>query len=216
MAGFKTHLMGSVLSGAGIALLAYFDKKLNLTQASAIFIVGSIGGLLPDLDSDTSKPFALLFQLISVLIPSVFFLKANSYSDRSSEFIIIYFTVSYLLINYTLRHIIKRMTIHRGIMHSIPFTVLSGQLGYLLFISSGANVAYIAGISVFSGCLMHLLLDEFEGFKLKGGFIPVFKRSKNATVFKLSSQSAIATFFVYFIILVIFMMIYLPSFKQKI
>jgi len=69
MSGFKTHMTGGILSGAGISLIGFFGKGLNLTQAIAIFIMGSVAGLLPDLDSDTGKPLTLLFQIISILIP---------------------------------------------------------------------------------------------------------------------------------------------------
>ena len=54
MAGFKAHLTGGVMSGAGVSALALFTRALTLTQAVAIFFVGTVAGLLPDLDSDTA------------------------------------------------------------------------------------------------------------------------------------------------------------------
>ncbi|MBW2204016.1 MAG: hypothetical protein JRF52_07910 [Deltaproteobacteria bacterium] len=76
MAGFKAHLAGGIASGAGMSLFAFFLRGLSLTQARAIFVVGSVGGLLPDLDSDTGKPLSFLFHLVSVLIPSMLLIEA--------------------------------------------------------------------------------------------------------------------------------------------
>lgn len=196
MAGFKTHLTGGILSGASISLVGVFAKGLTITQAGALFVVGSVAGLLPDLDSDTGKPLSLLFQLISLLIPSMLFFRVAQYAGNSPEFLICYFAISYLLINYVICSIIKKMTVHRGMMHSIPFALLCGGLGYLLFIPSGKQVALLAGICVLSGCLVHLVLDELHSFTLKYGFIPTLKKS-SGTALKLKSDSLVTTLVYY-------------------
>ena len=76
MAGFKTHLAGGIASGTGLSLISYTIKGLSPMQTGAIFVVGSAAGLLPDLDSDTGKPLAFLFQLVSILVPSLLFTRA--------------------------------------------------------------------------------------------------------------------------------------------
>ena len=199
MAGFKTHLAGGIASGIGISLFGFFLRSLSLTQAGAIFVVGSVGGLLPDLDSDTGKPLSFLIHLVSVLMPSVLFVKAVKIGGNSPEFLICYFTISYLFINYIVCSIIKRITVHRGMMHSIPFALVCGGIGYLLFVSSGKQVAIMAGVAVFLGCLVHLLLDELSSFKLKFGFIPILKKS-SGSAFKLKSDSLGAALFIYLIL----------------
>jgi len=207
MAGFKTHMAGGILSGVSISLLGFFGKGLNLTQAIAIFIMGSVAGLLPDLDSDTGKPLTLLFQIVSILIPSILFLKAAQYWERSIEFIICYFTISYLVIYYIVCSIIKKLTVHRGMMHSIPFAFLCGGLGYLLFIHSGKQLALLVGIAVFSGCMVHLLLDELASATLKYGFIPALKKS-SGTSLKLKSDSFGTTLIFYILLLLTFVAIF--------
>lgn len=202
MAGFNTHLTGGVLSGAGVSLAGFLSGSLNIIQASAIFILGSVAGLLPDLDSDTGKPLVLLFQLISILIPSILFMEVAQHWGSSPEFIICYFTISYLIINYVVCSIIKKMTVHRGMMHSIPFALLCGGLGYLMFISSGKQIAFFTGIAVFLGCMVHLILDELNSFSLKFGFIPTLK-SSSGTALKLKSNSFVITLIYYFLLLVV-------------
>jgi len=199
MAGFKAHLASGIASGAGISLIGFFLRGLSLTQAGAVFVVGSVGGLLPDLDSDTGKPLSFLFHLVSVLIPSLLLIKAIRIGGDSPEFLICYFAVSYLFINYVVCSIIKKITVHRGMMHSIPFALMCGGICYLLFLSSGKQVAIMAGTAVLLGCLVHLVLDEFSSFKLKFGFIPIPKKS-SGSAFKFKSESLGATLFTYVVL----------------
>ena len=207
MADFKVHLMGGIAAGAGASAIGHFMAGLTILQAGAVFVVGSVGGLLPDLDSDTGKPLTFLFHLISVLIPSLLFVKAVQIGGDSPEFLICYFTASYLFINYVVCAIVKRVTVHRGMMHSIPFVFVCAGVVYILFKPSGSQVAVIAGLAVFLGCLVHLVLDEITSFKLKFGIIPIPKRS-SGSAFKLKSDSLFATLFIYIILVIIGILVF--------
>ena len=204
MASFKTHLTSGVLSGAGFSAAGLLTSALTVTQAGAVFTVGAFSGLLPDLDSDTGTPLTFLFQLISVIIPCIFFFTAAQYGGNSPEFLICYFTLSYLFINYIVCSLIKKMTVHRGMMHSIPFALLCGGAGYLLFSKSGGQIALIGGAAALFGCLLHLILDELNSFKLKYGFIPLLKKS-SGTALKFKSSSFSTTLFMYTILLLVLM-----------
>ena len=204
MAEFRTHLAGGIISGAGFSAIGLFANALTVTQAGAVFTVGAFAGLLPDLDSDTGKPLNFLFQVLSVIIPCVFFFTAAQYGGNSPEFLICYFTLSYLFINYIVCSFIKKMTVHRGMMHSIPFAFLCGGFGYLLFSNSGGQVALIAGTGALFGCLLHLILDELNSFKLKYGFIPALKKS-GGTALKFKSSSLSTTLLMYTILILVLM-----------
>ncbi len=196
MAQFKAHMASGAMAAAGISATAFFTNLLTLTQAGAVFMVGFIASLLPDLDSDTGKPLTFLFQLVSILIPSIIFLKISQYVGDSPEFLICYFTISYLFFSYIVCSIVKKITLHRGMMHSLPFAVLCGATMYLLFSASGKQVAIIAALTAFLCCLVHLVLDEFNSIKFKFGFIPSLKQS-SGTALKLKSNSALTTIFIY-------------------
>jgi len=202
MADFKVHLMGGIAAGAGASAIGHFMAGLTILQAGAVFVVGSVGGLLPDLDSDTGKPLVFLFHLISVLIPSLLFVRAVQIGGDSPEFLVCYFTASYLFINYVVCTIVKQVTVHRGMMHSIPFVFVCAEVAYILFKPSGSQVAIMAALAVFLGCLVHLVLDEITSFRLKFGIIPVPKRS-SGSAFKFKSDSLLATLFVYIILVII-------------
>ena len=202
LAGFKAHLTGGILNGTAFSLLAFFGKALTLSQVGVIFILGSVAGLLPDLDHDTGKPLTLLFQILSVLIPAILFWRAAKYGGDSPEFIVLYFALSYVFVRYVVCYGINKLSAHRGMMHSIPFALLCGLLGYLFFISSGTDVALIVGISILSGCMVHLVLDELHSFTLKYGFIPNLKRS-SGTALKIKANTLGTTLIVYVLILLV-------------
>jgi membrane-bound metal-dependent hydrolase YbcI (DUF457 family) len=202
MADFKTHLTGGIISGAGFSVAGLFTNALTVSQAGAVFTVGAFAGLLPDLDSDTGKPLTFLFQLLSIIIPCVFFSTAAQFGGNSPEFLICYFILSYLFINYIVCSFIKKMTVHRGIMHSIPFAILCGGVGYLLFSNSGGQAAFITGAAAFFGCLLHLILDELNSFKFKYGFIPTLKKS-SGTALKFKSSSFSTTLLIYTILIIV-------------
>ena len=62
-------MTAGIAAGAAVATTAHACGDVSASQAAAIFVVGALAGLLPDLDSDTGKPLGFLFQIISVLIP---------------------------------------------------------------------------------------------------------------------------------------------------
>ncbi len=199
MAGFKTHLAGGIAVGAGVSAAAYLTNSFSLAQSGAIFMAGAAGGLLPDLDSDTGKALAFLFSFVSVLIPSLAFARVAPAIGHSPETIICYFTLSYLFINYVACSVVKIMTVHRGIMHSMPFALLSGLIAYWLFMNSDRQMALYASVAMFAGCLAHLVLDELHSFSFKLGIIPYLKKS-SGTALKFWSNSVVATVFCYFLI----------------
>jgi membrane-bound metal-dependent hydrolase YbcI (DUF457 family) len=190
MAEFKTHLIFGAAAGGWMAWMGISRGSLTHLQASAVVIVGTLGGLLPDLDSDTGKPLALLFQVLSVLLPAALYPLATKFG-QDLPFLICYFVLSYLAINYLICPIIKRFTIHRGIMHSIPFAVLCGELAFLLFDAHGRKFALYGGAAVLSGALCHLILDEICSLKLRFGFIPLVKRSSGTALAFFSSNSTV-------------------------
>ncbi len=85
-------------------------------------------------------------------------------------------------------------------MHSIPFAVLCGEIGYLLFVNSGTSMAIFAGGAVFLGCIIHLILDELNSITVKYFIIPVIKRS-SGSAFKLWSGSSLPNLIIYFLII---------------
>lgn len=200
MAGFNTHVAGGIAVGGISAVAAVQIFNLGLIPTIAVAIMGTVGGLLPDLDSDSGKPIALIFGAISILIPALMLEKLPVTKQFSPEFLVSYFVISYLIINIFICNIIKKITHHRGICHSLPFAVLMGELGYLLFLPSGKDLALLIGISLFSGSLVHLLLDELHAISFHYFIIPKFKNSFGSAI-KLKTDSFVATSVIYVLVI---------------
>ena len=87
--------------------------------------------------------------------------------------------------------VLIKLTRHRGVFHTIPMGIFLGQITIILFYYSfhfDTKFSTIAGIFLFFGFCVHLLLDEFasidaRGFKVKKSFGTAFKLfdSKNVT-----------------------------------
>lgn len=196
MPEFKAHLAAGVLSGGSVAAWGVVSHDLNLIHAGAVAVLGTTGGLLPDLDSDSGKPLALLFQLISVLFPVLFYPYMRRNGGQDVPFLLCYYTVFYLFINYGVMPLAKKLTRHRGMMHSLPFAIVSGEAAFLLLLPSGMKTAIYGGLAVLAGCLTHLILDELSSMSIAFGFIPAVKRSTGSAL-KLKGMHLMSTLFIY-------------------
>ncbi|MBU1171915.1 MAG: metal-dependent hydrolase [Proteobacteria bacterium] len=200
MPDFNIHLTAGVLTGTAMATAGFIGHDLDPIQAGAVLILGATGGLLPDIDSDSGKPLALLFQLVSVLIPILVYPHVKPGLVTDITFQLCYFPIFYLFINYLACPMVKKMTRHRGMMHSLPFAFLSAEAAYILLDSSGKFIAFYGSLSVFCGCLSHLILDELHAMSLKFGFIVVVKRSSGSAL-KLVGNDIFSTFVTYSLLL---------------
>ena len=63
-------------------------------------------------------------------------------------------------------------------------------------------MAFMVGLAVLGGCLVHLILDELNAFKLKYGIIPGLKKSSGWAL-KLKSNSLLTTLMVYTLLAIV-------------
>lgn len=201
MPEFKAHLASGVLSGGAVAAWGVVSHDLNLIHAGAVAVLGTTGSLLPDLDSDSGKPLALLFQLISILFPVLLYPYMRRSGGQDIPFLLCYYTAFYLFINYGVMPLAKKLTRHRGMMHSVPFAIISGEAAFLLLLPSGMKTAIYGGLAVLAGCLTHLILDELSAMSLAFGFIPAVKRSTGSAL-KLKGMHLMSTLFIYALMIV--------------
>ncbi len=212
MAGFKTHLLWAIGGGCALAAIGVSKGHIDPKEAGAVVILGTMGGLLPDLDSDTGKPLELLFQLLGVLIPMSIYLLLKPHLGGDIAVMLLVVTLGYLAVQYLLCPLIKKLTVHRGIMHSIPFAVLCGQIAFLLFSAVPRLTAIYYAIAVFSGCMIHLVLDEFYSISFKG-IVPRFNRASGSAL-AFYSSSAGATLVVYLLLIITSYVIFGDNFND--
>jgi len=169
MANFKTHLsVAAALSGC----LATGFLEVGIAAPKDVwfyFALGTLGGILPDIDANNSIPGRMLFSFFAMVLAFLtLFSRANAYSIVELS---ILWMVTYMVVRYIIFQMFAKLTVHRGIFHSILaaifFCFLTTDISYYLFSLNALN-AWVAGLFVFIGYLIHLILDEMYSVDLIG------------------------------------------------
>jgi len=167
MANFNTHFMvasgaSAVLSGTLLSM-----EVVSPEQAVYAFALGTLGGLLPDVDSAHSKSIKVGFNVLSLLMTiMLIFVKSSTYS------LIEMFIVAGLVfvgIRYAMLDIFRKISKHRGMFHSIPVAFIWGILVAILmqyFFALNSLVSWVYGFMVTIGYFIHLILDEIYSVDL--------------------------------------------------
>ncbi len=176
MADFATHLgWGAVGAGLG-ASATYAADIVPAGHLMTLTLAGVIGSVLPDIDLEKAVPSRLLFTGLGLFFAFlVMFNFASSYSIL--ELWIIWLGV-FAAIRYGAFHIFHRNAVHRGVFHSI-LAALFFMAATTVICAYGLGltsvVSWMAGLFIFFGFLIHLILDEvyavdFTGARLKRSF----------------------------------------------
>lgn len=169
MANFKTHfaVAAAVSGGASSGLLAL--NHIDSTEAVVAFGLGTVGGFLPDVDSDNSTPVAITFNAVAIVASFlVMFSKSATYSV--AEMLVLWVAV-YLLVRLALLKSFQLITVHRGMFHSLPAALLAGVLTTNMMAYGFAEtgmLSWIYGSFITLGYLVHLVLDELVSVNLMG------------------------------------------------
>jgi hypothetical protein len=200
MASYRGHLAFASVLGAGYGGAGVWYLNADWGRAFLGATLTTIGGLLPDLDSDSGVPVRELFGAAAAIVP--FFMVPSLHQKHlTSEQMIVVMAAAYLLIRYVLSALFKHLTVHRGMFHSIPALLIAGVAVFLLFRDRDIGKVdrlYFAG-AVALGFLSHLVLDELYSVDFMGVRLKLNKYAGSAL--KLASPSWIATAFTYVLLL---------------
>jgi membrane-bound metal-dependent hydrolase YbcI (DUF457 family) len=197
MASYRGHLMFSSALGAGLGGFAVVNWHYDWGRAFLGAGLTTLGGLLPDLDSDNGVPVRELFGAAATVIP-LFMVHRLREKGYDGERLLALLGLTYVLIRYVLSVAFKHLTVHRGMFHSIPALLISGLAAYLLYGSPDQQLRlYLAG-AVMLGFLSHLVLDEVYSVDFMGTRVRFNKYSGSAL--KLASRSWPATLTTYVIL----------------
>lgn len=181
MANFRTHLS---VAAAGGAVLAHGGWQAGLWSALdslPMLALTTLGGILPDIDSDSSKAIRLIFNLMAV--PAVVAGAVMLQERFSDGTLLLVCGAIYLAVRYVAGAIFARFTVHRGLWHSLLAAAMCGlataALSHHLFAPPDA-MAWAHGGALTFGFAIHLLLDELysvdlSGARLKRSFGTAFK-----------------------------------------
>jgi len=126
------------------------------------WLLGSVGGILPDIDAPHSIPARLFFTTIAIVLAASVTLHQSSHLAPPYLFLLgslIFFSVA-----YGLAKLFAKFTVHRGNFHSLLAALLFGLLTTVLayrFLEVKERIAWWAGTFVTGGYFLHLLLDEW-------------------------------------------------------
>ena len=204
MANFKGHITTSAILGVAVGGFGawYFHYDWGVVGLAAGLT--AIGGMLPDLDSDSGIPVREMFGLAGVIVPLVLVnrLKADA---LTAEQLLVILAVSYLVVRFGCAELFRRMSVHRGMFHSVPAMLIAGLAVFLMHrpdhVMSGDEVRerLFFALGTMIGFLSHLVLDELFAVNLMG-VVPRLNQYAGSAL-KLTSKSWAATLFTYTILL---------------
>ena len=158
MANHQQHLTFSSLSGLAFGTLAWYPCGFPAVTCVLAGSLCSVGGMLPDIDIKTSRSFQDCMSITAYIASMLVILRAST-MDVTVEMLSIIGAAVFIAVKYGIGNLIQTFTVHRGMIHSIPFAVLCGEILFLTTAGdTSIRILKAAGLSL--GFLSHLLLDE--------------------------------------------------------
>jgi hypothetical protein len=201
MASYHGHLMLSSALGAAYAGFAAWQWQFDWPLVFLGAGLTTVAGLLPDLDSQSGVPVRELFNLAAVVVPLMLLRRLFRLGLPADEILVI-LAAAYVVIRYGVSAVFKRLTVHRGMFHSIPAMLIAGLAVFLIDHGSTLPARLFLAGGVMIGFLSHLVLDElcsvdFMGLKLHlnryaGSAVKLRSKSWTATLTCYSLLAALA------------------------
>lgn len=158
MAAFRTHLTVSTAFGVAYGGVAYGLYGVPLSTCLLGGGLCTVAGLAPDLDSGPGVPLRESMAFAAALAPMMLMDRFQALA-LSQEWMVLCAVGIYLLVRFGLAEVVRWLTAHRGMFHSLPAAVIAAELAYVLSCGELGARTYKAG-GVGLGYCAHLLLDE--------------------------------------------------------
>ena len=172
MANFRRHLEIATLASGMLSSVCMGAGFVRPYEAVALWITGSLGGLLPDIDSDNSSSLDIVFSLVSLFFVIAMF--SNLYNQYATLTLWGGGVLIVVFINFAIRPLFEAITVHRGVFHSIVaglfFTFSATNLAYY-FGNLSVTFSWLIGLFLLAGFITHLLLDEIYSVDLSNARI---------------------------------------------
>lgn len=198
MASYQQHLAVSTTLGAGYAGCAIWLWGIDPAPSVLAGGLTALGGVLPDLDSDTGVPLRELSGFLAALSP-LFLLNRLSTWGGSTEAVILLGVAIYLAVRFGVAWCLKRVTVHRGMFHSVPAALIAAELVYLAHPHADPVLRLVPAVGVLIGFASHLVLDEL--YSIRVGRVGLRLNKAAGSALKLFSSSTTATLVTYLLLL---------------
>ncbi len=190
MASYRGHLSFATVLGSAYGSVAAWHFGLDWGPVFLGAGLTAVGGLLPDLDSDTGVPIRKLSGLAAMTVPLLIFGRLRDAGFTMDQTLVILIGVA-VFVRFALSEVFKRFTVHRGMFHSIPAMFIAGLAVFHVYHHPDLAVRlYLAG-GVVLGFFSHLLLDEVCSVGFNG--VKLHLKQSAGSAFKFFSSSWTAT-----------------------
>lgn len=167
MAGYREHISVSGILGVGYGAGATFALGFTPVQGALAGLLTWVAGMLPDLDSQSGKPVREIFSLVAAVAPFVMMRHMQEWAG-DPETALLFAVLLYAGIRYGAASVLGRISVHRGMFHSIPALLIAAELTFLGYKSDSNAVKLLMGGGVAVGFLSHLILDELYSVEWTG------------------------------------------------
>lgn len=192
MASFRGHMSFAAPLGMAYGALPLMQKEYDWGTCILAGGFTMVGGMLPDLDSDSGVPVREMFALMAAIAAFDIYhpLRDNGFTLEQS---LIFMGALYYFVRYVVSRTFRHLTVHRGMFHSIPAMLISGLAIFLTYPSRDLFVRLYLSGGVMLGFLSHLVLDEIYAVNISGIRIKFNQFAGSALKFFSPSYSATIT-----------------------
>ncbi len=169
MANFNTHLAVALVGSGLCATVALAGHAAPNNYLLTLTMAGTIGGILPDIDLEKAIPARMLFSVLGVV--TAFIALFTLQEQHSIAELWIVWLGAYFVTRYGAYKAFEKRTRHRGIFHSILaaafFMILTADI-FDRVLGQPSAQAWLTGLFVFIGFIIHLTLDEIYSVDVEG------------------------------------------------
>jgi membrane-bound metal-dependent hydrolase YbcI (DUF457 family) len=167
MAAYREHISFSGLLGVGYGTAAVYALGFTPVQGALAGVLTWVSGMLPDLDSDTGKPLREISSLLAAAVPFAMMGHLLRWGGNH-EGAMLLAVLLYAAIRYGGSWMLAKVSVHRGMFHSIPAMLIAAEFAYLAYQSESIKVKVLMAGGVAAGFLSHLVLDEIYAVEWTG------------------------------------------------
>src|SRR5262249_2381631 len=150
-----------------------------------------------------------VFGLFGAVVPLMMLRRLLRHHHAPIDEALVTAAAAYVVIRYGLSYLFKRLTVHRGMFHSIPAMLIAGLATFLIYHHPDTRLRFMLAFGVMTGFFSHLLLDELYSVDLRGVKPKLNKYSGSAL--KFASPSQLATGVTYLVLLALGFLAFLDS-----
>ena len=166
MASFGVHLACAGSASLAVAGICLQQGMVSQSEAVLLLAAGSLGGILPDVDSDHSLSVRMVFGVLGFAVAAglMFGLLPRMPWGQALAWAL----CAALLLRVLVLPVFARLTAHRGVFHSLPAAMLAGLLtttAALEVLHLRTSMAWLLGGFVSGGYVLHLMLDELYSIR---------------------------------------------------